>query len=323
MCLYPKLIRNPKYRVNKKNGGNVPAVSDERVTLVPIKCGKCIECCKQTAREWQVRLLEDIRTNTNGKFITLTLSDKSYKELYEYGGNYLEGYDLDNQIITNATRLFLERWRKTHKKSLRHWFVSELGHEGTENIHLHGIVWTNETYDKIESHWKYGYIWRGQWVNEQTVNYCIKYVHKIDADHPNYKSIILTSPGIGANYTKNGNYKNNKYKGNDTNETYKTRTGHKISLPIYWRNKIYTEHEREELWIRKLDKEERWVLGNKIDISKNEHDYNNGLTYARELNKRLGYGSDERNYEQEQYERNKRIIMQQTRINKANNNNKK
>ena len=34
MCLYPKLIKNPKYKANKKNGGNIPAVFDERVKLV-------------------------------------------------------------------------------------------------------------------------------------------------------------------------------------------------------------------------------------------------------------------------------------------------
>ena len=47
MCLYPKFIDNPRYRKNKKNGGIIPAVSDERVLLVPIGCGKCMECKKQ------------------------------------------------------------------------------------------------------------------------------------------------------------------------------------------------------------------------------------------------------------------------------------
>ena len=47
MCLYPKLIQNPKYKKNKKNGGNVPTPQDDRVLLVPIGCGKCFECMKQ------------------------------------------------------------------------------------------------------------------------------------------------------------------------------------------------------------------------------------------------------------------------------------
>ena len=61
MCLYPKLIKNPKYKGNKKNGGIIPPSYDERVMWVPIGCNRCMECKKQKAREWRTRLLEDIR----------------------------------------------------------------------------------------------------------------------------------------------------------------------------------------------------------------------------------------------------------------------
>ena len=53
MCLYPKLIKNRKYIANKKNGGAIPPVTDLRVIMVPVGCGKCIECLKQKGREWQ------------------------------------------------------------------------------------------------------------------------------------------------------------------------------------------------------------------------------------------------------------------------------
>ena len=157
MCLYPKLIDNPKYKANKKNGGIIPPVVDERVKLVPIKCGKCMECRKQIAREWQVRLLEEVKENKNGIFVTLTFSNESIVELiektkkvkdkttgkyYELSINELEGYEKDNAICAKAVRLFLERWRKKYKKSIRHWLVSEIGHNGTENVHLHGIIWS-------------------------------------------------------------------------------------------------------------------------------------------------------------------------------------
>jgi hypothetical protein len=148
MCLYPKLIKNRKYIANKKNGGNIPPVSDLRVLYVPAGCGKCIECKKQKSREWNVRLQEEIRQNRIGKFVTLTFSNESIKELAnEIKG--LNGYNLDNEIATLATRRFLERWRKKYKKSVKHWLVTELGGNGTENIHLHGIIWTNETAETI------------------------------------------------------------------------------------------------------------------------------------------------------------------------------
>ena len=144
MCLYPRIIQNKKYTKNKKNGGVIPAVSDKRVLAVPIGCGKCMECKKQKAREWQVRLLEDVKHNTNGIFVTLTFSNESIKKIVSGIRNGIEGYELDNEIARKAVRKFLERWRKNNKKSVRHWLVTELGHEGTENIHLHGIIWTDK-----------------------------------------------------------------------------------------------------------------------------------------------------------------------------------
>ena len=47
MCLYPRFMKNPKYKPNKKNGGNPPTITDKRVKYVPVGCGKCIECRNQ------------------------------------------------------------------------------------------------------------------------------------------------------------------------------------------------------------------------------------------------------------------------------------
>ena len=74
MCLYPTFRKNPKYKINKKNGGIVPVMHDNRVKYVPTGCGNCIECRKQKARNWQLRMLEEVKTETNGKFVTLTFS---------------------------------------------------------------------------------------------------------------------------------------------------------------------------------------------------------------------------------------------------------
>lgn len=333
MCLYPRLIKNRKYTVNKKNGGNVPPITDDRVKYIAAGCQKCIECRKQKKREWQLRLLEDIKTNKNGKFITLTFNNEAILELWSYiKANFKEqyiGYDLDNQIATIAMHLFRERWRKQFKHSPRHWFITELGHTGTENIHLHGIIWTDLPIlhtDILEKTWKYGYIWKGNkkygqienYVSAKTINYIIKYVHKADFEHPNYRPIVLTSPGIGKNYTDTYNAKKNKYKGEETNTTYKTETGHKIALPIYWRNKIYTEEEREKLWLQQLDKETRYVMGEKINVKNGDYkEYDLAIKHYRDLNTKLGYGSDQLNYEQALYEMERRIIIQKTRIAKA------
>lgn len=319
MCLYPTLIRNPKYKPNKKNGGNPPQIKDIRTTFVPIGCKKCIECTKQRGQQWKVRLSEHIKTNRNGIFVTLTFSTESLKQLThdlyeENGGEYLEGYALDNAIATLATRRFLERWRKKYKKSLPHWLITELGHGSTEHVHIHGIVFTDHKKD-INQIWKYGYTFTGDYVNERTVNYVMKYVTKIDFEHKEYIPIILTSPGIGRNYVNRLDAKLNKFnpKGT-TKETYTTSQGIQLNMPIYYRNKIYTEAERELLWIQKLDKQERWVCGTRIDISTQDgmRRYDQTVKYQRSRTARLGYAIPH-DYKQKQYEHERRKLIHATR----------
>ncbi|AXH73779.1 MAG: replication initiator protein [Microviridae sp.] len=329
MCLFPKLINNPKYRANKKNGGVIPPVLDERVTMVPIGCGKCIECMKKRAREWQVRLTEDIKEHKNGTFLTLTFSLESLKELYKEVNEKarrldrnaeIVGYDLDNAVCTLAVRRFLKRWQKETKKSVRHWLVTEIGGKNTEHVHLHGIIYSKNV-EMIKRKWGYGYVWAGYegketYVNETTIAYVVKYMTKTDEKHPNYKAIILTSPGIGNKYTERHDYKNNAYKPGETKEYYRNAKGTKLALPIYYRNKRYTEEEREKLWIEKLDKGERYVLGNKVDVKQGEEKYIRAVEEARKTNKELGYGGEEEEWDKVEYEKQLRRLKQMERIEK-------
>lgn len=311
MCLYPRLIKNRKYIANKKNGGNIPPIFDERTLYVPVGCGKCIECMKKKAREWQIRLAEEIRYNKNGKFVTFTFSEESLINLIKIveneakikdnNKNNEDIYEIENECATKAVRRFLERWRKKYKKSVKHWLVTELGKNNTERIHLHGIIFTDESKEIIENIWKYGQIWVGNYVNEKTINYITKYINKIDEKHKNYKSIILCSSGIGKDYFKRTDWKLNKYKGEETKEYYRYRNGNKSSLPIYYRNKIYSEEDKEKLWLQKLDKEERWVMGERVSVEITEDNYIKLRDFYRSKNKRLGYGDDKKKWNEIEY----------------------
>lgn len=311
MCLYPKLIRNKKYIPNKKNKGLVPVPSDHRALSVAVGCGKCIECRNQKARAWSVRLQEEIRTNFTGTFITLTISNESYKHLVE--GIELEGYARDNQIATLAVKMFLNRWRKKHGKSVKHWLVTELGHNGTENVHLHGIIFSQDT-AAIEKAWQYGFIYFGTWVNLQSINYMIKYVSKIDDIHKYYVPKILCSPGIGAGYASRHNAWQNRFKDKETKEYYTTDQGVKLNLPVYYRNKLYDDEQRERLWINRLDKHERYVCGTKVDISKDTELYNKTVDHYRLINSRLGYGDNTADVNQKKYENDLRDINHLQRL---------
>lgn len=325
MCIFPKIIKNPKYKGNKKNQGVIPYLTDDRVAYVPIGCGLCIECSKQRARTWKIRLYEDIKEHRNAKFITLTFSNESYHDLTKIcieKNKTLENYSLDNAVATIATRRFLERYRKKHKISVRHWLVTELGHKGTENIHLHGLIYTDDL-NEIETAWSYGFIWKGKkrngkyinYVSDRTINYITKYITKVDLLHKYYKPLILCSPGIGRAYKNSYNYQLNIFKGEKTKETYTNQQGFQMNLPVYYRNYIYSDEERELLWIQKLDKKVRYILGEKIDISKDENNYYNILKQAQEHNIKLGYG-DPHNWSAIQYEKERRNLKQIERLEK-------
>ena len=199
-----------------------------------VGCGNCIECKRQKKREWQVRLNEELKVN-KGIFVTLTFSNEQLDELCKEAK-----INESNAVATLAVRRFLERCRKETGKSIKHWLITELGHNNTERIHLHGILFTDKSKEWIKEKWMYGNIWVGEYCNEKTINYIIKYVTKVDEDHKNYKSIILTSKGIGSSYLKTHAATKNVYNEDKTNENYRLNNGGKTALPIYYRNHIYS-----------------------------------------------------------------------------------
>ena len=86
-------------------------------------------------------------------------------------------------------------------------------------------------------------------------------------------------------------------------------------MPIYWRNKRYTEDEREKLWIHKLDQNTRYVCGEKVKAD-NEEEYQKLLKFYRRRNTELGYGNPE-DWDAQKYEHERRLLKQAKRINTA------
>lgn len=261
MCLYPTYIKNPKYKPNKKNKGKPPVCKDRRLLYIPTKCGCCIECRKEKQREWRVRLEEEMRSNF-GYFTTLTISPEGIKEIEEKSG--LKWEENPNEIATKGLRLFLERVRKDIGKSIKHWCVTELG-EKKDRIHLHGIFFGQKSAELIRKHWKYGFVFIGGYCNSRSVNYMTKYMLKVDIKHPEFKQIVLASAGIGAGYMDRLDYLWQKQNYKNINvATYTFRNGTKMAMPKYYKNKIFTEKEREKMWINNLNRGLIWIYGEKV-----------------------------------------------------------
>lgn len=311
MCLYPKLIFNQKYKSNKKNGGIIPPVLDERTLYVPVGCGNCIECMKQKSRQWQIRLHEDIKVYKDYHMLTLTFDEYYLNKFTKELKNKVPNKILENEIATRAIRLFLERWRKHFKKSARHFLITELGHKNTERLHIHGLFHTTMP-NVISDFWQYGIVHIGKYVNNKTINYIVKYITKIDTDHKGYKPKILCSSGLGSNYINKFNKFKHRYNGKHTIEYYQTPIS-KIQLPIYYRNKLFTEEEREKLWINLLDKNIRYVMGEKINISNNENEYYKTLKFYQNKNQRLGYGNDSKDWSIKSYNAERNNLKQYIR----------
>lgn len=294
MCLYPKLIKNRRYVPNKKNGGVPPQCPDERLLYVTAACGKCMECRKQNQRQWLVRMSEELRQEPNAYFITLTIDDESYS-------NISNTYNItdNNEIATKAIRLCLERIRKQTKKSIKHWFITELGHENTERLHLHGIVWGIGSDKLITDKWKYGITFTGNFVSEKTIQYITKYMTKIDEQHKEFTGKVLCSQGIGRGYTDRADANKHKYKKGETIETYRLRNGAKINLPIYYRNQIFTEKEREKLFIDKIEKGIIYVMGQPVARDDEEY-YMALLDEGRKTEQKL-YGYNVKEWEEQKY----------------------
>lgn len=297
MCLYPILMRNKKYTTNKKNGGNVPVLHDKRLQYVTAACGKCIECREQKGRGWMIRMAEEQRHNPDSKFITLTVSDENYDKI-------AKKYNLKdaNEIATKMMRLFLERARQRGEKAIKHWFITEMGHENTKRMHMHGIIWDKKATEICLQYWQYGHVYIGEYVSEKTIRYIVKYMTKVDIDNIGFEGKVLCSAGIGRGYIDRYDAINNRFRGERTKETYTFRNGLESNLPTYYRNKIYDEDEREELWKQKLDKGIIYVRGKEVQADDWER-YERLLKQARKEQNELWKYNPEIKWDEEKYKK--------------------
>ena len=110
--------------------------------------------------------------------------------------------------------------------NIKHWIVTEKGHTNTRRIHIHGIFWHPNKAGLsylLNKCWTAGYSYQGKYVNDKTVNYIVKYITKPDLDNPEYKGIVLCSPGRGSNYINRQDAKRNKYREYKESTTKQTK----------------------------------------------------------------------------------------------------
>lgn len=268
-------MHNKRYMKRDKNG-NVLTARDPRLNGIIAKCGTCVECRREKAKEWETRLWEEQLSRGDGVFVTLTFTEKELKKLIDEVGNN------DQKVAITAVRRFRERWRKKYKTSIRHFLVTELGHKNTQRLHLHGLLFTErEKWKEIPKIWKYGkQVYLGYETGLRCIKYVIKYIMKKDEDHEGYRSTILTSPGMGKRWLER-NKRQYKFAGEETLTYIENEKGHKSAIPKYYKDRLWNISEREELRLIQEDKKEVYLNGLKYDLTNAEQrmQYQKALQY--------------------------------------------
>lgn len=228
---------------------------DQRLKSIKVPCGRCEECRKREANDWKQRLFEELKDQKQKSyFITLTVSNECMEEYRDLSDNALMA-----ELIT--------KWRKRmYKAGLkeRHFIATEKGQECTERIHAHGILWTDDDIEAIGNLWRAGWFDIGEkGVNENSVAYIVKYIQKPDEKHDEFKSKIFASKGLGVNFVKKNM---DKYRRSSVT-TYRTPRGHRVALCEYYMKKIYTDEEREDLRLEKMDKKKLYAKGLEYDAT--------------------------------------------------------
>lgn len=242
-CIHPATIVNPHY---KKFEPDVFPFD----YWIKIPCGKCPECRKTRARDWKVRLFHELLYGnvTRAEFVTLTFSPRYYARFKDKP--------------QKAIRLFLERYRRIYKRSLRHWFVTELG-EDNGRLHIHGIVFNTRFQDKLGSKrgikrynrelrrlWKYGNTWVG-YVKDKTISYVVKYILKPNEKFPDFVPSLYVTPGLGRCFVERSDVKRYYWNTSDTYFTVKIN-GREFPMPRYYVCYLFSDDYRKQLAYEKF-----------------------------------------------------------------------
>lgn len=206
-------------------------------------CGNCPDCRARRISAWSLRLMQQYKISTNGYFITLTY-DTKHVPITSNGFLELKKRDV---------QLFFKRLRKTASKTtgfsvsgIRYYACGEYGGK-TRRPHYHAIIF-NVAPELIEASWGLGTVHYGQ-ISEASVGYTLKYIskgrtvpmHRNDDRQPEFS---LMSKGLGKSYLTPQMVQ--WHKADLENRMYcNLPDGKKVSMPRYYKDKLYTEDERQ------------------------------------------------------------------------------
>jgi hypothetical protein len=246
---------------------NVKNKKTKQDMLVP--CGKCYACLQKRRSHWTFRLMQEAKSSSSAKFITLTFNDDMLHHSVTPDGELT----IKKEHIQN----FMKRYRKRHEnerniydKPLKYFATGEYGSR-TDRPHYHLILFNlvidENTSDRIQKAWSYydnkthtfipyGNIHVGK-VNNASIHYITKYlIDYQNEDKTNYTrqkpfNLMSKKPPIGSSYFKNADVHrlNNDFCG--------VLNGSKIDLPRIYKDKFFSEFQKKDRFYKMLDEAEK------------------------------------------------------------------
>lgn len=230
--------------------------SDGSSPYIYVPCGKCIPCMKKRASGWSFRLMQEEKVSSSAYFVTLTY-DTENVPINEIGMMTLRKRDI---------QLWFKRLRKVNAPGLKYYCVGEYGGRSWRP-HYHVILF-NARVETIYTEWKLGNVHVGS-VSGASVGYTLKYVSKgrrIPAfkDDVRVPEFSLMSKGLGKNYlTEDVIEWHNK----DLDRMYVVADGKKVSMPRYYKDRLYVEDVRKAVGFRaRKNMLERVVDTSDVDV---------------------------------------------------------
>ncbi len=238
-CYSPIKRHNPHY--------GLP--TDTNLTqFIEVPCGRCFACIERRRSHWTYRIEQEMKVSQSAYFVTLTYDEDHY--------------------VTSVNKRDPQLWLKSLRKAvskvdssirLRYYLVSEYGSK-THRPHYHLILFNLPPcqLDLISKTWSHGFTYTGT-VTSASIRYVTKYCTKASIDktfvetHQVEKPFSLMSrrPAIGSNYLSKDMIKWHK----DDLRTYVADGKKKVSIPRYYKDKIFDDVERLQIRLSSDDKD--------------------------------------------------------------------
>lgn len=216
--------------------------------LIPVPCGKCPMCIERRTSGWSFRLMLEGKRSSSAHFITLTYNT----DHVEIKGGYMT-------LVKRDVQLFMKRLRKLNHQRLRYYVAGEYG-EKNWRPHYHMLLF-NADIATVAPSWfapprgeaklppsPIGDIHYGE-VTGGSIGYTLKYMAKpsripVHANDQRIKEFSMMSKGIGSNYLTDAMIQWHHAKLEDRMYCV-LEDGRKLSMPRYFKNKVYTDDQRE------------------------------------------------------------------------------